>query len=282
MDENPQPRIGITERQNALNLLEQHLGADRITFAEFDQRSARIQAATTQSQIDAVLSDLPALTDGTRRWKRFAAPAAFGGALVILAVAVAIVLVDRSHSQAAKPTVVTTVLAPTTTPPATGTTAASSSPTTTATRSTTATTGLSGTEFPDVLYVMDGKKLDGATYYSFDTGPAEVSGTTFTRSVMVEPQAHRLGFVEYNLGRKYIHLDTTIGVRDDATPSGMSMQFQIYADGVLVSDTAVKLGDTVPIHVDFDHPLRLRIQVTDLTSGGDGYAVFGDLHTSAK
>lgn len=282
MNENLQARIGIAERERAFELLKKHLAADRIAFAEFDERSARVQAATTQSQIDAVFADLPPLPDGSRRWRRYAAPAAFAGAVLLVVVAIAIVMVDRSHPQATRTVIVTSVIAPVAIPTVTSTVESTTPSATTSGSTTTTTSAVSGTAFPGVLYMMDSKKLDGATYDHFDTGPAEVSGTTFTRSVMIDPYGHQLAFVEYDLGRKYIHLDATLGVRDDATPSGMSMQFQIYADGALVSDTPVKLGDTRPIHLNFDHPLRLRLQVTNLNPGGDAYAVFGDLHTSAN
>jgi hypothetical protein len=284
MVENTQPRIGIVERERASQLLQQHLAADRITFAEFDERTARVQAATTQAQIDAVLADLPSLPDGTRRWRRYAAPAALAAALLLVVVAVTVVVVGRSGAQPRTIVVTSVAAAPVASlPPVTTTTAATSSTaTTTAVRTTTATAGASGTPFPGVLYLMDAHKLDDSSYYSFDTGPGEVSGTTYTRSIMLEPYDHRLAYVEYDLGRKYIHLDATLGVRDDAVHAGMSMQFQIYADGIPISDTTIRLGDVVPIHLDFDHPLRLRLQATDLDPNGSAYAVFGDVHTSAS
>ncbi|MFE3259453.1 DUF1707 domain-containing protein [Nocardia sp. NPDC059229] len=285
MDETRQPRIGTVERERAFEALKQHLAADRINLAEFDERAARIHAAATQPQIDSVFADLPALSKGPGRWKRFAVPAALGGAVLVLVGAVAIVAVDRSHPQATRTVVVTTVVGPAASLPATtalttSTTVTSTSPITRT--STTPTSGASVIPVPGVQYLMDLRKLDGATYLNFNTGPAEVSGTSYTRSIMLDPDGRHLAFVEYDLARKYAHLDGVLGVRDDATPSGMAMRFQIYADEVLVTDSTVKLGDTAPIHIDFDRPLRLRLQVTNLNPGGDAYAIFGDLRATAN
>ncbi|MRH87658.1 DUF1707 domain-containing protein [Nocardia sp. SYP-A9097] len=281
MDENRQPRIGTVERERAFEVLKQHLAADRINLTEFDERAVRIHAAATQSQIDSVFADLPALSKSPGRWKRFAAPAALGGALLVSVGAGATVVVDHSHSQATRTIVVTTVVGPTASLPAT-TTQATVTSSSTIHSTTTPTSAASGTPVPGVQYLMDLRKLDGATYLNFNSGPAEVSGTSYTRSIMLDPDGRHLAFVEYDLSRKYAHLDGALGVRDDATPTGMAMRFQIYADEVLVADSIVKLGDTAPIHVDFDRPLRLRLQVTNLNPGGDAYAIFGDLRATAN
>lgn len=278
MDGNLTPRIGNTERERAFELLKQHLSEGRIAIHEFDERAERVATATTQPEIDAIFADLPAPANNSRRFGWHPAWLAVGAACLILIAAIAIVALNRSTPQATRTVVITTAILPTASP-------VSSTTTTTTTTSqlsttTTPTSPTSGTPVNLVQYLMDSKKLDSSTYLNFDTGPATVSGTTFTRSVMVDPEGRHLAFVEYDLGRKYTHLDGVLGVRDDATPSSVAMQFQIYADGVLVTDTPVKLGDTFPIHIDFDRPLRLRLQVTNLKPGGDAFGVFGDIRAT--
>lgn len=280
MNDNLQPRIGTAERERASTLLEQHLSAGRIGIGEFDERSARIHAATTQAQIDAVLADLPATPASPRRWKRYAAPAAFGGALVVLAAAIAIVTLREPQAQQAQPIVVTTIVAaPSSTPATTG----SGSPTTTP------TTSMSGSATtPDsasvvgTQYLADFRRLDDSNYYRFNTGAAAVSGTTYTRSVMINPRVRIPGYVEYDLARKYTRLEGILGVRDDATPSGLSMQFEIYADGVLIAGHSIEIGQTIPIDLDITNALRLRLQVTNVDREGNAYAVFGDLRATPK
>ncbi|MDJ0395129.1 DUF1707 domain-containing protein [Rhodococcus sp. G-MC3] len=59
MAENPDVRIGTSEREQALSNLSQHLSDGRITLPEFDERSAVVTSATTRGELDAVFIDLP-------------------------------------------------------------------------------------------------------------------------------------------------------------------------------------------------------------------------------
>ncbi|MFF0488664.1 DUF1707 domain-containing protein [Nocardia sp. NPDC004068] len=277
MQENPPPRIGTAERQRALRLLNDHHAAGRIDFQEFDLRSQKIANATTQADLDAVFADLRAPAEARRgRWPLVAGT--LGVACVVLIGAVVVLAQRESPSQTSLPAAATTLAAALTT------TASSTAETATTTRSATSgssTTALAaGVSTDAVQYLMDFKILSSSKYWSFNTGPGTVSGTPYTRSVMIQPYRKELAFVEYDLGRKFTKLDGVLGVRDDSTPSDIAMQFQIYADGVVVADQTVKLGATVPIHLEFDKPLRLRLQVTDLSGGGDSDAVFGDLRAT--
>ncbi|RJO79828.1 DUF1707 domain-containing protein [Nocardia panacis] len=60
MTDAPESRIGVTERERALRELVAHLGAGRLSPAEFDTRSAAVAAATTKRQIAELFTDLPA------------------------------------------------------------------------------------------------------------------------------------------------------------------------------------------------------------------------------
>jgi hypothetical protein len=55
----PELRIGDREREAALTALGEHYAAGRITKEEYDERSAVIWAARTNSQLWPVFADLP-------------------------------------------------------------------------------------------------------------------------------------------------------------------------------------------------------------------------------
>jgi len=55
----PELRIGDREREAALTALGEHFAAGRITKDEYDERSAVIWAARTNSQLWPVFADLP-------------------------------------------------------------------------------------------------------------------------------------------------------------------------------------------------------------------------------
>ncbi|GLY68447.1 DUF1707 SHOCT-like domain-containing protein [Amycolatopsis taiwanensis] len=59
MNENPDVRIGDTEREQALQALGEHMGAGRLTVDEYGDRSARVAAAKTRAELTALFIDLP-------------------------------------------------------------------------------------------------------------------------------------------------------------------------------------------------------------------------------
>lgn len=279
MKENPVRRIGTAEREKALALLKEHQAAGRIDLREFDLRAQHVAAALTEGDLRSIFADLQ--PPGGRRNPWLLAAAALGVVCVVLIAAV-VVLAARGSSPETGQAAIVTSLAPIAGVPTSSTTW--TSPPQSATGTTVSKTGSSTTSViagDPVQYLMDMKKLSDGTYWGFDTGPAKISGTSYTRSIVLQPYRRDLAFIEYDLGRKFTQLDAVLGVRDDSTPSDITMQFQLYADGTLINETKVKLGDTVPIHLVFDKPLRLRLQVTDLTGGGDRYGgVFGDLRVT--
>ena len=52
-------RIGDAERQRVVDMLRRHTGEGRLTLDEFAERTGQVYAAVTQSDLDAVLADLP-------------------------------------------------------------------------------------------------------------------------------------------------------------------------------------------------------------------------------
>ncbi|MGF0316487.1 DUF1707 domain-containing protein [Nocardia fluminea] len=272
------PRIGIVERDRALALLNEHQAAGRVDLREFDLRAQQITSAVTQADLDAIFADLPSPADDRRNPWRLAT-VALGITCVLLIGAVVVLATQRSSATTSE------IAAPvsTTTPRVSAVAAApTSSRSATATSMTTASStsgALSDVSTDAVQYLMDFKALSGGKYSDLDVGPSQVSGTSYSRSVLLDPYTEQLAFVEYDLGRKFTRLDGVLGIQDDSTPSDIVVQFQIYADGTLLTDVVVKLGATVPIHLEFDRPLRLRLQVTD-TTGGNFIGVFGDLRAT--
>ena len=55
----PDVRIGTDEREQAVQLLAQHLSAGRLELAEFEERVTAAYAARTASQLAALFRDLP-------------------------------------------------------------------------------------------------------------------------------------------------------------------------------------------------------------------------------
>lgn len=60
-------RIGTAEREQAQRLLGEHFAAGRLTLAEFEERSGRVEAATTRGELVAPFSDLPLIEPAPRR-----------------------------------------------------------------------------------------------------------------------------------------------------------------------------------------------------------------------
>lgn len=52
-------RIGDAERESAMQVLGEHLGAGRLTVDEYGERSAQVATARTGGEIEEVFTDLP-------------------------------------------------------------------------------------------------------------------------------------------------------------------------------------------------------------------------------
>lgn len=80
----PAPRIGDAERDDAVELLREHMAAGRLDVTELDERLERALTARTQPELDALFSDLPGRHPGEKLPARVAgsgagaAPAPFG------------------------------------------------------------------------------------------------------------------------------------------------------------------------------------------------------------
>jgi hypothetical protein len=108
-----------------------------------------------------------------------------------------------------------------------------------------------------------------------------VNGTIYTQSIdtgnWTDPSTSGFYngypmYIDYNLGRNYSTLNTTIGLDDNVSSSRALIQFQIFGDGVSLFSQNLQLGQAVPIHLNVKGVLRLRLQVTGLPVSNPQYA----------
>lgn len=57
--DSPNIRIGDSEREQAINALGEHYSAGRLDIDEYGERSAKVTAARTRNDLNALFSDLP-------------------------------------------------------------------------------------------------------------------------------------------------------------------------------------------------------------------------------
>ncbi|MFF0290353.1 NPCBM/NEW2 domain-containing protein [Streptomyces sp. NPDC005262] len=116
-----------------------------------------------------------------------------------------------------------------------------------------------------VQYLSDLQPLSSSS--GTDTGSAEVNGRNYARSTSLRVDKSYIpeNDAEYNLGRDWRTFKATIGLRDDA-PTGCRLKFEAFADGKLINDATLPLGETRDLKLDISHVLRLKIQVTYVSS----------------
>lgn len=202
--------------------------------------------------------------------------------LAVLAVVGSAYAFTQGGNDAAAGTTTTTA-APSTTEPPPSTLRPTTSTSTSTTSTTTTTTSTSLPDSPGeisapvgIQYLADFTAVD-VYAYDLESGRGNLSGTAFTRAVMIDPSYDNISYAEYDLGRKYVTLTGSLGLLDDSR-SDKAMKVQIYGDGRMLLERDVRLGDSVPFELDVTDVLRLRLQVTDLgTDRFDGGSViFGD------
>ncbi|MDT3440888.1 MULTISPECIES: protein kinase domain-containing protein [unclassified Pseudofrankia] len=116
-------------------------------------------------------------------------------------------------------------------------------------------------------------------------GSASVSGAAYVHSVRLPANLGYSGetptYVEYDLGRHFQHLQTTVGLSDDAT-SGTVYLIEVFGDGRRLASHTVKLGDSVPVDINVTGVLRLRLMTTKVQADywDRSVTVFGDAHVT--
>ena len=97
-----------------------------------------------------------------------------------------------------------------------------------------------------------------------DGNPITLQGVLFEKGLGV----HANGQVAFDLGGAYSRFRSTIGL-DDETGSGGSVIFRVMADGALLYESPVMLGDSANIEVDVSVANRNRL-VLEVLDAGDG------------
>jgi serine/threonine-protein kinase len=99
------------------------------------------------------------------------------------------------------------------------------------------------------------------------TGVIDVSGTTYVHSIFGEVENASCSSApsrtwEYDLGRDYRRLQSTLGVSDDS-PALARVRFEVFADSSPVYTMDIGLGETQPLDLDVTGVLRLKLVMTE-------------------
>ena len=103
-----------------------------------------------------------------------------------------------------------------------------------------------------------------------------VVGTTWITGNPLIPA--NIAYAEWDLGRNYNFLNTTLGLDDTSQPSDVLVRFQIYGDNNLLFTRDISLGQDIPIHLSVEGVLRLKLEVTELSGSTEDVqaeSVFG-------
>jgi hypothetical protein len=131
-------------------------------------------------------------------------------------------------------------------------------------------------------YLGEVKPVDSTSFTTSDSVET-VNGITYTQSVVGRtdtsgPNYQNDAYAEWNLGRNYSYLNTTIGLGDTSLPSNVEVRFQIFGDGTQLYSQDVTLGQDFPLHLDISGVLRIKLEVTELVGSNyfeAAYDVFG-------
>ncbi len=112
---------------------------------------------------------------------------------------------------------------------------------------------------------------------SAETGKADINGAAYAHAIWVgvTSEWRPNGDWQYDLGRHYRTLTTTLGLADSSN-SGCRARFEILLDGRKVVSKDLKLGNAEPVEVDITGALRLRFSLTALSGDDVCYATLGD------
>ncbi|WP_291378314.1 PASTA domain-containing protein [Demequina sp.] len=124
---------------------------------------------------------------------------------------------------------------------------------------------------PVIDFLADMRPVEG----SIGSGPASVSGVTYTRSVTYRLYYDDPSQAGFDLGRDYREFRTTLGASDES-PSDVSIKFEIYGDGRLLHDSTLSFGASEAVSVDVTGVLRLELRATRVAGSGRPYSVFAD------
>lgn len=230
----------------------------------------------------------PPTPDGSPK-KRRGARVALIAVLLVLAMtlgAVAAVLLTRpkdstvatSPTAENKPAKSTTTAKPPSLPP--DETSTTTTTTSISSNTTTSMTSTDGSSITGIVYLSDMDPV-GDRNGSYDRGKVTVNGDVHTRSVTLGASGYSdsPSFLEFDAGRHYKTLVGTVGLPDDVVADAV-LRVEIYGDGRPLFNQELRLGQAIPINLDMNGVLRLRLQVTYIggsTSSSNLRAAFGDM-----
>jgi hypothetical protein len=116
--------------------------------------------------------------------------------------------------------------------------------------------------------------------YRTSFGAASVSGDSYLRSVIYELRGTaNIRWREWDLGRDYVRLRATLGLRDD-TGADTRGVMRVYLDGVEAVEVPIQFGRSVPLDLDVRGVLRVRLEVQN-TTDGQSFWVWGNARVNA-
>jgi serine/threonine protein kinase len=96
-----------------------------------------------------------------------------------------------------------------------------------------------------------------------DSGPQNVAARTYPHSIYTTTSyCHRSHTFDYNLGNRYRQVEATVGLDDSSDFSRGKIRFEAFLDERRAFSATVGLNEAVPMHLNAQNVLRLRLRVT--------------------
>lgn len=103
-----------------------------------------------------------------------------------------------------------------------------------------------------------------------------INGQRFARSIYAAAESST-DSIEFDVGRDYSRLLTTIGAADDSSSSTEAVLYEVFADGQALFSRQLSFGQSEALDLNITNVLRLRFVVTRIQdAAGITYAAFGN------
>ena len=117
--------------------------------------------------------------------------------------------------------------------------------------------------------IADLDAADVTSGNSYETGPAEMAGHTYSRSALPSCYYNQIS-TEFNLGKHWNSFAATLGIKDQY-PSDYSATVTVYRDSSLWrSPLTVRVGTPAPVKIDVTGVVKLKF----VCSPGKGHEGF--------
>ena len=132
--------------------------------------------------------------------------------------------------------------------------------------------GTRSAEPATVFLTENGEPVD--RYGSWYSRAVEVQGVRRYNSIQESSVSSTPNWIEYNLGRQWGTLATTLSYDDERSEADSNTRFRILGDGVPLLDREVRFGEAIPVDLSVSGVLRVRFEVTGVTRAN--YPTFAD------